>query len=264
MDCATLAGVSSAPPLVKFPRTPHLLGSALQRGDEDLPTVKLDAFRGAHLVVTEKVDGTNLGLRFDDGGRPWLQSRGHLIGSEAQFDLLKQWAHTHAPVLFERLGTRWLVYGEWLFARHTVFYDALPAYWLVFDAFDLEREVFIDTATRTALLAGLPVDHAPVLWSGPSETMPPMTQLLGPSRFRTAHWRNRLIELAQRQHLDVDRTLEQADDSNLMEGLYFRAEKDGTVQQRFKFVRPGFRQALDASASHWASRPLIANQLRQP
>ena len=251
-----------APPLVKFPRTPHLAGSQLQPGDEDLPRVTLEASPDARLVITEKVDGTNVGLRFDEAGRPWLQSRGHLLGNDPQFDLLKQSVHANAAALFERLGTRWLVYGEWLYARHTVFYDALPAYLLVFDALDLEAGAFLDTPGREALLAGLPLEPAPVLWSGPSQAAGELLRHLGPSRFRTPAWRAQLEAAARRAGLDVARTLAQSDASDAMEGLYFRLEAGGAVRARFKFVRGGFRQALADSASHWASRPLLANQLR--
>lgn len=253
--------MAAPPPLVKFPRTLHLLGSQLQAGDEDLPRVSLDDFAGAHLVVTEKLDGTNVGLRFDDAGRPWLQSRGHWLGGEAHFDLLKQWAHVNAQALFARLGARFLVYGEWLYARHTVFYDALPAYLLVFDAFDLERGAFLDTPSRAALLAGLPVVEAPVLWRGAAGAAKDLLAHLGPSRFRTPAWRERLASVARERGLDAQLALAQGDDSDEMEGLYFRVEADGGVRARFKFVRPGFRQAVDASGSHWAARPLLPNQL---
>jgi hypothetical protein len=251
----------SPPPVVKFPRTPHLAGSQLQPGDEDLPRVRLEAAPGARLVVTEKVDGTNVGLRFDEAGRPWLQSRGHLLGNDPQFDRLKQSVHANAPALFARLGTRWLVYGEWLYARHTVFYDALPAYLLVFDALELDSGTFLDTPGREALLAGLPLVGAPVLWSGPSQEAGELLRHLGPSRFRTRAWRAQLEAAARRAGLEVARTLAQSDTSDEMEGLYFRLEAAGAVRARFKFVRGGFRQALADSASHWASRPLIPNQL---
>jgi hypothetical protein len=36
-------------------------------------------------------------------------------------DLFKQWAHTHRAQFRERLGQRYVMYGEWLYAKHTVY-----------------------------------------------------------------------------------------------------------------------------------------------
>ena len=72
--------------ILKYPRTPHLEGSRLQPGDEDLSQIRFDEIRGKHLVVEEKCDGANTGISFGDGGELLLQSRGHyLTGSGKSF-----------------------------------------------------------------------------------------------------------------------------------------------------------------------------------
>ena len=51
-----------------------------------------------------------------------------------------------APQLWPRLGDRYVLYGEWLYAKHTVFYDALPHYFCEFDVLDrADRSVPVDT-----------------------------------------------------------------------------------------------------------------------
>src|SRR5215510_307881 len=153
----------------KYPRTHHLQGSRLQPGDEDLDSVAWDSLNDCHLVAEEKVDGANAGLSFDASGRLWLQSRGHFLtggAREKHFHLFKQWANTHAAGLWDRLGSRYVFYGEWLYAKHTIFYDALPAYFLEFDVLDAEAGDFLSTARRRELLAGLPVEAVPVAWEG--------------------------------------------------------------------------------------------------
>src|SRR4029077_1169240 len=110
------------PPLIKYPRTHHIEGSRIQPGDEDLDAAPFAAIAGRHLVVEEKMDGANCAFRFTDSGELLLQSRGHYLTGgprEKHFTLLKQWAATHAGRFFERLGSRYLVFGEWLFAKHT-------------------------------------------------------------------------------------------------------------------------------------------------
>ena len=47
-----------------------------------------------------------------------------------------------------------------------------------------------------------------------------------------------------------------------MEGLYIKDEDDERVIGRYKYVRPGFRQAIADAQSHWMSRPIIPNELR--
>ena len=47
--------------------------------------------------------------------------------------------------LYAVLGNRYIVYGEWLYDKNSIYYDALPHYLLEFDVFDKERKVFLDT-----------------------------------------------------------------------------------------------------------------------
>lgn len=128
--------MSTPPPLLKYPRTRHLRGSRLQPGDEDLQAAPFGEIEGRHLVVEEKLDGANSAVCFDAAGTLWLQSRGHyLVGGyrERHFDLLKTWAACHREALFAVLGEHHVMYGEWLYAKHTVFYDRLPHYFMELD-----------------------------------------------------------------------------------------------------------------------------------
>ena len=65
--------------LKKYPRTPHLSGSKLQVGDEDLSQISFSELDGKHLVVEEKCDGANSAISFDETGALYLQSRGHYL-----------------------------------------------------------------------------------------------------------------------------------------------------------------------------------------
>lgn len=47
-----------------------------------------------------------------------------------------------------------------------------------------------------------------------------------------------------------------------MEGLYIKVEEEGTVQERYKYVRAGFLQTVFDSQSHWLDRPVIPNLLK--
>jgi hypothetical protein len=251
----------------KYPRTPHLAGSRLQPGDEDLAQVPFAALAGRHLVVEEKLDGANAGISFGADGRLRLQSRGHFLTGgpgERQFEQLKPWAATIAPLLWPRLTDRFVLYGEWLYAKHTVFYDALPHYFCEFDILDQRTGEFLSTPRRAELLSGLPIVSVPVLRSGPVATLGELTALVGPSLCRTPSWRSALADAARGARLDPDQVAAQTDPVDQMEGLYLKDEADGRVVARYKWVRPSFLTAIADSGSHWAARPIVANQLADP
>ena len=97
-----------------------------------------------------------------------LQCRGHLIteGMHPQYDLFKQWAAVKRPVLEERLEDRFILFGEWLYARHSVHYRRLPHYFFEFDIYDKEAGAFLGLERRLALLDGTGIQTVPVLHRG--------------------------------------------------------------------------------------------------
>ncbi|WP_017599911.1 RNA ligase family protein [Nocardiopsis lucentensis] len=253
--------------LHKYPRTRHIRGSRLQPGDDDLSATPFRDLAGRHLVVEEKLDGANAGISFDAEGRLRLQSRGHFLTGgprERQFAPLKAWAATVAPLLRPRLGDRYVLYGEWLYAKHTVFYDALPHFFCEFDVLDTREGVFLSTPRRRELLEGTPVVSVPVLYSGPLSDLAGLTRLVGPSTCRTPNWRRALAEAARAGGADPERALAESDGSDLMEGLYVKVEEDDRTVDRYKWVRAEFTTAVLDSGTHWLDRPVIANGLADP
>lgn len=252
------------PELLKYPRTPHLTGSRLQPGDEDLTQVARSVLSGCELVVEEKVDGANAAISFGPEGELRLQSRGHYLrggGAERQFDLFKTWAQAYVDAFREVLGQRYVLYGEWLYAKHTLFYDALPHYFLEFDVYDREREVFLATPARARLCAGLPLASVPVLARGLAEDLGALPDLIRPSLFKSPAWREALDASARRLDQPTDLVRRQTDLSPLAEGLYLKWEQEGVVRGRYKLVRGTFLDRVQSSGSHWADRPILPNQL---
>src|SRR5260370_10749968 len=94
-------------PILKYPRTPHIAGSRLQPGDEDLGVIAPEVLEAGSLVIEEKLDGSNSGISFDRDGSLVLQSRGHVLTGgprERQFNLLKRWANHHVAALRDILA----------------------------------------------------------------------------------------------------------------------------------------------------------------
>ncbi len=247
----------------KYPRTTHILDSGLQQGDEDLKSAGFKEIAGRYLVVEEKIDGANAAISFDENGRLLLQSRGHYLTGgprERHFDLFKSWANGLKDQLWPVLGARYIIYGEWTYAKHTIFYDALPHYFLEFDVLDRERDRFLSTSARQELLSDLPISSVPILHSGSVERPSELTQLIRPSLYKTAKWRVHLTVAAKISPHNPELVMRQTDRSDLMEGLYIKVEED-VVVDRFKYVRRDFLSTVIDSESHWLSRPILPNRL---
>ena len=250
----------------KFPRTPHLTGSAFQVGDHDLLPIPFAQLRNHHLVVEEKIDGANSGISFTEAGVLRLQSRGHYLtggGRERHFAQFKSWASAIQYALWPVLSDRYIVYGEWMYARHTIFYDALEHYFLEFDVLDRHTGLFLSTEHRRALLNGLPICSVPVLHEGTLRSPAQLTALLGQSRYRTPRWREALRTVAEKLGQDADRILRETDPSEQMEGLYIKIEDGGQVRGRYKMVRADFHDIIAAAGGHWHDRPILPNQLAE-
>lgn len=230
---------------VKYPRTPHLFDSRGTDDDKHLGSRESNAFlNDDSLVVEEKLDGTNVGIHFTTKGRLVLQCRGHEIttGMHAQYDLFKQWVMGKRPVLEEMLESRFILYGEWLYAKHSVYYRALPHYFFEFDIYDKDNEEFLDLDTRLTMLEGRGIHTVPVIHRGKA-TAAELHEMIGPSQFDS----------------QFDNPLTGQTD-NLMEGLYLRTEADGFVTGRGKMVRPEFVEKVKQS-EHWQNQAMVPNKL---
>lgn len=250
--------------ILKYPRTRHIEGSRLQTGDlgDDMPWSELS---GVPLIVEEKLDGANCAISFDTTGQIHLQSRGHFLtggGRERHFALLKTWASCHAPRFHKVLSDRFIMYGEWLYAKHTVFYDALPHYFMEFDVWDRQKELFLSTKARRDLLLGLPIMPVPVLCETAFSSHEALLKHVQPSLYKTPNWEIRLMEAARSSGSRQDFVEKQTEKSDLAEGLYIKREQDGQVTERFKHVRADFHQAIMASNGHWLDRPILPNGLQ--
>lgn len=231
---------------VKYPRTPHLFGSMGTDDDKHLGEEESQRFiSDGSLIVEEKLDGTNVGIHFQSDGEMVLQCRGHLIteGMHPQYDLFKQWAAVKRFTMEDRLANRFILFGEWLYARHSVYYRQLSHYFFEFDIYDKEAEAFLSLEERMKLIDGTGIETVPVVYNGKLKR-DALEPLIGPSQFDS----------------QFDNPVTGRPD-DLMEGLYLRTEANGVVSGRAKFVRPEFVERVKQS-THWQHQPLVPNLLR--
>jgi hypothetical protein len=108
---------------MKYPRMHHLPWSPEPtRDDKILKDVK--SFLGIKLIITEKMDGSNVCMEHEG-----CFSRSHAGPPDhPSFNAFKA---LHATVK-DKIGENTQVFGEWCFAQHSIFYDRLPQYFLLF------------------------------------------------------------------------------------------------------------------------------------
>lgn len=238
---------SSRDDFIKYPRTPHLFGSTGTDDDKHLGRAEsASLIADPSLLVEEKLDGTNVGIHFTTAGRMVLQCRGHEIteGMHPQYDLFKQWTMGKRPVIESMLGDRFILFGEWLYARHSLHYHRLSHYFFEFDIYDKEAGNFLDLKTRLELIEGTGILTVPIIHQGALDR-DRLRSLIGPSRFECVF---------------SDPVTGRED--RLMEGLYLRTEAAGRVTRRAKLVRPEFVEKVKRS-EHWQNQAVVPNLLAE-
>jgi ATP-dependent RNA circularization protein (DNA/RNA ligase family) len=218
----------------KFPSTPHLaiLGDIDLRDDKVMSEPERNDFLRHELIVEEKVDGANLGISFDRDANVRVQNRGSYLQlpGVGQWKKLAEWLAPKVDALFEQLSDRFILFGEWCYARHTVAYDRLPDWFLGFDAYDRKAARFFSAARRNDLLEKAGIIPVPQVARGVF-TLDELSGLLAQSRFG-------------------DRPAE---------GLYLRSDEGDWLARRAKLVRPAFIQSIE---DHWSHSGVTANRLK--
>jgi hypothetical protein len=221
----------------RFPHTPHIawLGNGTPRDDKVLSPQDVEALLSGDVVIEEKLDGANLGFSVSPEGDVRLQNRGQYLHlpMKGQFEKLNSWLKLHSDALFDTLGDDLILFGEWCAARHSLDYDHLPDWLLVFDVFDKKSRQFWSTILRNKLAVQLDLPVVPRLASGKTT----LNLLKGLLQSQTSAFRQ-----------------------GPPEGIVIRRESAEWLESRAKLVNPDFVQAIGA---HWSSRKIEWNNLSQ-
>ncbi len=217
----------------KFPPTPHLalLGDIEVRGDKVLSESERYDLLRHDVVVEEKVDGANLGISFDGEGIVRAQNRGGYLHlpSSGQWKKLASWLAPKIDSLFEELTDRYILFGEWCYAQHSVVYDRLPDWFLGFDIYDISSAGFLSCPHRDKILRAIAISQVPKIGRG---------------QFTLAE----LTELLSQSHLS----------DKPAEGLYLRFDQGDWLAQRAKLVHPMFVRSV---GQHWSRFGIKPNRL---
>lgn len=213
-----------------YPRVPHLVPGRGSRDDLTLAPDEVTSLLRREVVVEEKLDGANVVLWLEDR-RVQAATRGGPGASDraGQRGPLRAWAAEHSDALRQALRGATALYGEWLLLTHTVAYDRLPSFLVVFDLLLEDGFAGVDERDRRCAAAGL-------------STPPPLA-------------RGVLGGVAA-----VEALLDQsAVGSGPAEGLVVRAV-DGRPPRLAKLVRAGFDRLSDESWSGGRPRNRLADR----
>jgi hypothetical protein len=219
--------------LYKFPSTPHLENASnyAVRDDKVLSVIEQNEFLKQEVEVQEKVDGANLGISFDNDGNLITQNRGEFLRRpySGQWNKLDVWLKPRIEPFFEGLSDRYILFGEWCYAKHSIFYDRLPDWLLGFDIFDKETLQFLSLSRTKPFFDRLGVRDIPLLKRG---------------HLSLSELRNFSLHSGFR--------------NGPAEGVYLRIDDGDWLKRRAKLVRPEFMQAI---SKHWLRAQLIPNRL---
>lgn len=109
------------------------------------------------------------------------QNRSHYVTSEyhPQFKHLDKWLHQHAGVLWEILQSdRYILYGEWCYAKHSIPYTTLSDWFTAFDIFDRLENKFFSRSRLESTLKDTGIAVIPLIMKGSFSNIEALKQLI--------------------------------------------------------------------------------------
>jgi gluconate kinase len=222
--------------IIKFVRTKHLfnLGGAT-RDDLILGPDDVKTFLNTDIYIEEKIDGANMGFSIKDY-KVVAQNRSHYVNSayHAQFKLLDKWILDHTEDLYNILGDGNLIlYGEWVFALHSINYVELPDYFIAFDLYDISEQRFYSRDRLEKILEGTTISLIPCIKKGSFKNITDI--------------------------VDLVKTKSQFYDGPI-EGVYVRRCNELWLEDRAKIVRNDFLPG--ENFKHWTKNQLTVNKIK--
>lgn len=181
------------------------------------------------IVVEEKIDGGIAGISWDHYNFRHLAIGKHnpipTNENSKKFYGFNKWIYDNYEKI-QKIPQGWIVYGEWLRASHTLFYDLLPDYFITFDLWDGVR--YIDYDSKEKLLGQLGFKMIPAIFKGRVKGVKDIIDMVKKSPYSS---------------------------KEIMEGVVVKNYRNGLMG---KFV---IRKFDDRIEDHWLKKPLVENKL---
>lgn len=142
----------------KLKKIPKKLSSTLEQGlyHDDKVAKNVNHFLGKEVVVTEKLDGEGTTLYRDYMHARSINSANHPS---------RHWVKTFHASFAYRIPNDWRLCGENVYAKHSIYYQALTSYFYLFSIWN-EDNICLSWDETIAFAAELGIETVPVLYRG--------------------------------------------------------------------------------------------------
>jgi atypical dual specificity phosphatase len=224
--------------LKKFVRTRHLINlGGVGRDDLLYNKNEIETFlNNNYVVIEEKIDGANLGI-FIENNEIIIQNRSHFItpSYHPQFKMIGEWLTDNQEDIRNIIkNNNWILYGEWLYAKHSIHYTKLPDYFVLFDIYDRDIDEFLSRNKVEELI---------------KQTKINLIRKIDEGYFKNTDL-SKIENLAYSDSIYYD---------GPVEGLYLRIFDDNNeyLKERSKIVRHDF---IQEGSDHWTHNKITVNK----
>ena len=213
----------------KYNRTFHLPYSEGATNDDKI-SHDVSSLIGVEIVITEKLDGSNVSLESDD-----CYARTHSgAPTHPSFDALKS---LHASVK-SKIASNLQLFGEWCFALHSIKYESLPNYLMLFNVRDLDNDTWLSWDEVVLWAEEINVPTVPVLFKG---------------------------------IINSEKELKQLTDKLMLEPSLYGPQREGLVVRVFeafkdedfsKSVLKRVRKDHVQTSEHWREQVIVKNKIK--
>jgi len=144
----------------KWPKTFRILVPEIDvKGKHFLSDQDTKLLLAGEVSITQKYDGANTAIiRVKDGFR--FQKRSGLVGTSEhpQFGALIAWGQINYNKLIQ-IPENTMLFGEWLYAKHSIFYNKLPDFFLAFAWYNFKDDTYYSRDEMTKLCDSLGLSY---------------------------------------------------------------------------------------------------------
>ena len=142
---------------MKYPKIFHLpYSQSVSDDDRIIDEDVLDNMLSQELIITEKLDGGNTCYH---AGK--IYARSHAVPTTHEsFNWLKNFCAGKS------IPDHLMLYGENVFAIHSIEYEGLSSYFYLFDIFDQQKECWLSWSKIIDLAGQLGFDMVPIIYKG--------------------------------------------------------------------------------------------------
>ena len=242
----------------KYPRTYHLPWSPGRTRDDRVMSNTEQLVNAKEVVITEKMDGENTTLYSD-----YIHSRS--IDSERHPS--QSWVRNFWAKMRWEIPDGWRLCGENLYAKHSIYYNNLPGYFLLFSVWN-EKNECLSWKDTVEIATMLRIPLIPILYIGPYDkrVIDRLNTFILGNTILTSKLQEKTTKIAESSNnfedpTNIDR---QEENTNQHEGYVIRDSNKFPMSEFSsrvgKFVRPGHVE----SSHHWRYENMIINKLKTP